>query len=228
MKKILIIACLLFSAGLVLAGCGQPININVNSTPTSTEPPNQPVTGTVPAGWQTFTDAQQGIIFRYPDVLPTTYIHVQSWPPKVAVAAGKLLSCATTSPANRDPNVPNVIEKVIQNNAYCVKSRAEGAAGTYYTDYTYFTVRAGKIIALSFTIREPRCANYDDPQQTVCEQEQRTYDLDGLIDNIVNTMNFSSAGSAPVACTAEAKLCPDGSAVGRTGPNCEFAPCPGQ
>ncbi len=31
----------------------------------------------------------------------------------------------------------------------------------------------------------------------------------------------------PVACTMEAKLCPDGSAVGRSGPNCEFAPCPG-
>lgn len=30
----------------------------------------------------------------------------------------------------------------------------------------------------------------------------------------------------PPACTQEAKLCPDGSAVGRTGPNCEFAPCP--
>lgn len=30
----------------------------------------------------------------------------------------------------------------------------------------------------------------------------------------------------PVACTEEAKICPDGSAVGRTGPNCEFAPCP--
>lgn len=30
----------------------------------------------------------------------------------------------------------------------------------------------------------------------------------------------------PVACTMEAKLCPDGSYVGRTGPNCEFAPCP--
>jgi putative hemolysin len=29
------------------------------------------------------------------------------------------------------------------------------------------------------------------------------------------------------ACTMEAKICPDGSAVGRTGPNCEFAPCPG-
>ncbi|VVB67212.1 Uncharacterised protein [Candidatus Norongarragalina meridionalis] len=31
---------------------------------------------------------------------------------------------------------------------------------------------------------------------------------------------------SPVACTAEAKICPDGSSVGRTGPNCEFAPCP--
>lgn len=28
------------------------------------------------------------------------------------------------------------------------------------------------------------------------------------------------------ACTAEAKICPDGSSVGRTGPNCEFAVCP--
>lgn len=27
-------------------------------------------------------------------------------------------------------------------------------------------------------------------------------------------------------CTMEAKLCPDGSSVGRTGPNCEFEPCP--
>jgi hypothetical protein len=36
------------------------------------------------------------------------------------------------------------------------------------------------------------------------------------------------AASAPrgQACTMEAKICPDGSAVGRTGPNCEFAPCP--
>ncbi|MEN9647611.1 MAG: hypothetical protein RLY57_415 [Candidatus Parcubacteria bacterium] len=34
--------------------------------------------------------------------------------------------------------------------------------------------------------------------------------------------------SQPVACTMEAKLCPDGSAVGRSGPRCEFAPCPGE
>jgi hypothetical protein len=31
----------------------------------------------------------------------------------------------------------------------------------------------------------------------------------------------------PVFCTQEAKLCPDGSYVGRTGPKCEFTACPG-
>jgi len=35
--------------------------------------------------------------------------------------------------------------------------------------------------------------------------------------------NIDTAG--PVACDLMAKICPDGSAVGRTGPNCEFAPC---
>lgn len=29
-----------------------------------------------------------------------------------------------------------------------------------------------------------------------------------------------------VYCTQDAKLCPDGSSVGRVGPSCEFAPCP--
>ncbi|MCB1840279.1 MAG: hypothetical protein H6858_04015 [Rhodospirillales bacterium] len=32
----------------------------------------------------------------------------------------------------------------------------------------------------------------------------------------------------PIVCTMEAKLCPDGSYVSRTGPHCEFAPCPGE
>lgn len=31
-----------------------------------------------------------------------------------------------------------------------------------------------------------------------------------------------------VMCTMEAKLCPDGSAVGRSGSKCEFAPCPSE
>lgn len=36
----------------------------------------------------------------------------------------------------------------------------------------------------------------------------------------------NSGNQQLVACTMEAKLCLDGSSVGRTGPNCEFALCP--
>jgi len=37
---------------------------------------------------------------------------------------------------------------------------------------------------------------------------------------------INTYGSKQQACTLEAKLCPDGSYVGRTGPTCEFARCP--
>ncbi len=33
-------------------------------------------------------------------------------------------------------------------------------------------------------------------------------------------------GKSGQFCTQEAKICPDGTSVGRTGPDCEFAPCP--
>jgi len=37
---------------------------------------------------------------------------------------------------------------------------------------------------------------------------------------------FTNKKVNTVACAQEAMICPDGSAVGRTGPNCAFAPCP--
>ncbi|HOX97514.1 MAG TPA: hypothetical protein PL066_04165 [bacterium] len=41
-------------------------------------------------------------------------------------------------------------------------------------------------------------------------------------------VNNPPLNEAPIACTMDAKICPDGSAVGRTAPDCEFAPCPGE
>jgi len=38
--------------------------------------------------------------------------------------------------------------------------------------------------------------------------------------------NDEYGGEEAVFCTQEARECPDGSYVGRTGPNCEFAACP--
>lgn len=54
-----------------------------------------------------------------------------------------------------------------------------------------------------------------------------------LLDTIVNTLDIStppdsSAVEKVTMCTLEARVCPDGSTVGRQGPNCEFAACPGE
>ena len=44
--------------------------------------------------------------------------------------------------------------------------------------------------------------------------------------NVPGNTDQSGGNGGVVACTMEAKLCPDGSYVGRTGPNCEFSACP--
>ena len=52
----------------------------------------------------------------------------------------------------------------------------------------------------------------------------------GIVALLLIVIIFFGTRSKPddtiIACTMEAKLCPDGSAVGRIGPNCEFAKCP--
>ena len=40
-----------------------------------------------------------------------------------------------------------------------------------------------------------------------------------------NAVQKGPVSNAPVACTLDARICPDGSAVGRTGPACEFEAC---
>ena len=40
-----------------------------------------------------------------------------------------------------------------------------------------------------------------------------------------NAVEEPSTRPSGVACTMEAKICPDGTAVGRQGPSCDFSPC---
>ena len=43
---------------------------------------------------------------------------------------------------------------------------------------------------------------------------------------VLSYFSNNSDSNRPQACTEEAKLCSDGSAVGRIGPGCEFEKCP--
>jgi len=61
-------------------------------------------------------------------------------------------------------------------------------------------------------------------QQTEQKQEQTIKQDDKKEQPAVNE-NQQNSGEQ-VACTMDAKLCPDGSSVGREGPKCEFKACP--
>ena len=43
---------------------------------------------------------------------------------------------------------------------------------------------------------------------------------------LFETIRGGTQSNERVFCTADAKLCPDGSYVGRVPPHCDFAPCP--
>jgi hypothetical protein len=55
----------------------------------------------------------------------------------------------------------------------------------------------------------------------------KTKSVESLSNLILSTFKFIEpvVSSSPVVCTMDAKLCDDGSYVGRSGPKCEFAPC---
>lgn len=50
----------------------------------------------------------------------------------------------------------------------------------------------------------------------------------GYLNYSIWQLNREVIGDGAVACTQDAKQCPDGSYVGRSGPNCEFTACPGE
>lgn len=136
-------------------------------------------------GWKTFTDDKQGITVQYPEKLPTSFMNAVEWPPKIVITNAPW-SCLEGSSAS---NLMGQIKKVvISNNVYCVEATSEGAAGSIYVTYTYTTKKSGQLIAANFIVQYPQCANYDDPQQTQCKNEQSTFDLAGTIDRIIQSV----------------------------------------
>ncbi len=116
------------------------------------------------------------VTFRYPKELDAKYIYTQDWPPTVEVKIAKFV-CAET------------IRK-INGREYCIGSESEGAAGSIYTTYTYNTMEGDRMITIRFTLRYAQCGNYSEPKKTECEQEHQSFDLDDLVDRIVQTIRW--------------------------------------
>lgn len=139
---------------------------------------------TTPVGWLT-TSTPSGISYNYPKDLATTYIHTADWPPKVQVVP-QAFTCTETGseilPTGKTTKV------TIGTTTYCVTQKAEGAAGSTYTQYTYALARGTQTVNFTFTLRTPQCANYDEPQKTACTTEQADFNLNSIVDRIAQTL----------------------------------------
>lgn len=131
------------------------------------------------------TDSTNEVTFKYPESLGTTYINTQVWPPNVQ-AENVPFTCIETNPDEYEKTA----ERIINGRTYCVTEVSEGAAGHMYTQYTYAFYKNDRIVTLSFTLAFVQCGNFDNPERSECEKERRKFDIDGIIDQIAQTLNI--------------------------------------
>lgn len=133
--------------------------------------------------------------------LNTDYISSQDWkvkivneeekyPPKLKITEGQI-NCKKTS--SESGLLTRTAKRRIDGRIYCIESTSEGAAGTIYTQYAYFTIKNGSLITLSCVIRYPQCINYSEPHRTECANERETFDLDKIMGYIVKNLSVEEA-----------------------------------
>ncbi|MEN9338619.1 MAG: hypothetical protein RI945_344 [Candidatus Parcubacteria bacterium] len=153
-------------------------------------PNNNPATTTIiniPSSWLTQDDTVNNFSFRYPENFNTTYIHTVDWPPQ-AYIQNKSFSCTEGGTSVEVLGSKKI--KVINGHTYCVTEASEGAAGSIYINYTYNTMIGNKNLLFAFSIREPQCMNYDEPSQSGCKNEEANFNIDPIIDKVIQSLLF--------------------------------------
>ncbi|MFA5048121.1 MAG: hypothetical protein WC516_03805 [Patescibacteria group bacterium] len=135
--------------------------------------------------WTTTTN-DQGITFQYPKELLVKYVSVAEWPPVIKIETG-IYSCKTT-PQEISSMSDITSERLVNNRAYCVNVKNEGAAGSVYSSYVYITTKNSKLVNVSFTLQYPNCNNYDEEQRKACTSEREAFDIDSTVDRIIRTI----------------------------------------
>ena len=117
--------------------------------------------------------------------LVTVYIHPIDWPPAVQVVDGPF-EC--TEAGEETARAGQTERRVINGHTYCMTKVTEGAAGSVYTQYAYAAPRGDTVEIYTFSLRFEQCGNYSELQKTMCEEERASFDIDGVIDDIVGSI----------------------------------------
>lgn len=136
--------------------------------------------------WKTYSN--EGVTFQYPDKLLTSYTHEVDWPPKVELIE-EPYSCLNAGIETERAGKTEI--KIINGHTYCVTTLKEGAAGTTYIQYAYAKAYNDQMIIFTFSLKQPQCMNYNDPDKTECLNEQEKFSVDNFIDEIISTLQIN-------------------------------------
>lgn len=128
-----------------------------------------------------------GYSFKYPKDFSTQYISMVNWPPTLKLKDEAFI-CKVNDKSDNIA-IGQVVSKMINGKEFCITKESEGAAGSVYTDYTYSFSYKENTLNMSFTLRAPQCMNYDNPAQTLCTNEEQSFNPDNILSAIANTVN---------------------------------------
>jgi hypothetical protein len=112
-----------------------------------------------------------------------------------------------------------------------IRSKTEGHIAADLTKNYKVRIADYEAVVLEYTKKNDQ-SEFNAITHIIFSDGKNTYEINipsNLYEQIVPTFIFKKNDSAnlnSVSCTMEAKICPDGSSVGRSGPKCEFSPCP--
>jgi membrane-bound inhibitor of C-type lysozyme len=139
--------------------------------------------------------------FKAPESLEEKYVSLQKWPPEIKILANKNywpsgieiengeLKCQTT--LEESSVSKRFYQQNINGRIYCIRAESEGAAGSVFTDYTYYTIYKNNLVSINFVLRFTNCLHYSKPQSIECSAEREVFDIDNTINKIVDSIAFN-------------------------------------
>lgn len=187
-------------------------------TPSTSPTPSAIIDPTV--DWKTYTDSKEMFSFKYPP----------NWEKSKDVglfndSSGSFILDVQKTQTNLSLEEFMKSKCIESGTNFCSDAIVGSITGSIQYDHPISHYNSiDTLIKQGNTIFDISLASRN-PNQSADEVTKSTYN------QILSTFKFLETSTAsptatPMACTQEAKVCPDGSYVGRTGPSCEFAPCP--
>lgn len=227
---------------LIVLLAGGMYLLNMQKETTKADPPIQPTPTVSPTpdpviGWKLFTSASQDFSFKYPSAL-SGYLQESKKGVVISYPGASDMNLFAVDVYQTDLSPEAWWEKQGKKNyswLYNTAVNSVALSGSNRDDELkgieiigQRKTEGGATLSASLKIFPHNHSLYVITNNT----DHYTNDIQATL--ILSTFRFitatpvfsPAASGSGTMCTMDAKLCPDGSSVGRTGPNCEFAACP--